>query len=56
VAEGIASGAYRYQARVLVAASASEVADRVPGMPAVIEAVDDQRCRLSEAPITWTRS
>ena len=46
VAEGIASGAYRYQARVLVGATASEVADRVPGAAAVIEAVDDRRCLL----------
>jgi predicted DNA-binding transcriptional regulator YafY len=44
VAEGIAAGAYRYQARVLVGAPASEVADRVPGTAAVIEAVDEHTC------------
>jgi predicted DNA-binding transcriptional regulator YafY len=46
VAEGIAAGAYRYQARVLVAAPAGVVADQVPGLGAVIEAVDDQSCLL----------
>jgi predicted DNA-binding transcriptional regulator YafY len=41
VAEGIASGAYKYRARVLVHAPASVVAERVPDMSAVIEAVDE---------------
>ena len=46
VAEGIASGAYRYQARVMVGAPAAEVAARVPGLGVVIEAVDEERCLL----------
>jgi len=46
VAEGIASGVYRFQARVLVGAPASVVADQVPGLVAVVEAVDDERCLL----------
>jgi predicted DNA-binding transcriptional regulator YafY len=41
VAEGIASGAYKHRARVLVDAPASVVADRVPDMSAVIEAVGE---------------
>jgi hypothetical protein len=41
------STAYRYQARVLVAAPASVVADKVPVLAAVVEAVDDRRCLLS---------
>jgi predicted DNA-binding transcriptional regulator YafY len=41
VAEGIAAGAYRYQARVLVAAPADVVAARMPGLGAVIEAVSE---------------
>jgi predicted DNA-binding transcriptional regulator YafY len=44
VAEGIASGAYRYQARVLVAAPADVVAARIPGLGAVIEAVSESEC------------
>lgn len=46
VAEGIASGAYRYQARVLMGAPADVLADRIPGNVAVIEAVDDRQCLL----------
>lgn len=44
VAEGIAAGAYRYQARVLVAAPADVVAARMPGLGAVIEAVSESSC------------
>ena len=44
VAEGIAAGAYRYQARVLVAAPADVVAARMPGLGAVIEAVSESTC------------
>jgi predicted DNA-binding transcriptional regulator YafY len=44
VAEGIAAGAYRYQARVLVAAPADVVAARMPGLGAVIEAVSESAC------------
>lgn len=44
VAEGIAAGAYRYQARVLVAAPADVVAARIPGLGAVIEAVSESSC------------
>ena len=44
VAEGIAAGAYRYQARVLVAAPAGVVAARIPGLGAVIEAVGESEC------------
>ena len=44
VAEGIASGAYRYQARVLVAAPADVVAARIPGLGAVVEAVSESAC------------
>ncbi|HZZ52969.1 MAG TPA: WYL domain-containing protein [Trebonia sp.] len=44
VAEGIAAGAYRYQARVLVAAPADVVAARIPGLGAVIEAVSESAC------------
>jgi predicted DNA-binding transcriptional regulator YafY len=44
VAEGIASGAYKYRARVLVDAPASVVAGRVPDMSAVIEAVSEHTC------------
>jgi predicted DNA-binding transcriptional regulator YafY len=44
VAEGIASGAYRYRARVLIGAPADVVAARLPGLGAVLEAVDDRRC------------
>jgi predicted DNA-binding transcriptional regulator YafY len=46
VAEGIASGAYKYQARVLIRAPAAAVAERSPGMGVVIEAVDDDDCLL----------
>ena len=46
VAEGIASGAYRYQARVMVGAPAGVVAAREPGLGAVVEAVDEERCLL----------
>jgi predicted DNA-binding transcriptional regulator YafY len=46
VAEGIASGAYRYQARVLVGAPAEVVAARVPSLAGVVEAVDERRCLL----------
>ena len=44
VAEGIAAGAYRYQAKVLVAAPADVVAARMPGLGAVIEAVSESSC------------
>jgi predicted DNA-binding transcriptional regulator YafY len=44
VAEGIAAGAYRYQARVLVAAPADVVAARIPGLGAVVEAVSESAC------------
>lgn len=44
VAEGIAAGAYRYQARVLVAAPADVVAARMPGLGAIIEAVSESAC------------
>jgi predicted DNA-binding transcriptional regulator YafY len=44
VAEGIAAGAYRYQARVLVAAPADVVAARIPGLGAVVEAVSESEC------------
>jgi predicted DNA-binding transcriptional regulator YafY len=44
VAEGIAAGAYRYQARVLVAAPADVVAARIPGLGAVVEAVNESSC------------
>jgi predicted DNA-binding transcriptional regulator YafY len=44
VAEGIASGAYRYQARVLVAAPADVVAARISGLGAVVEAVSESTC------------
>src|SRR5580700_6896702 len=44
VAEGIASGAYRYQAKVLVAAPADVVAARIPGLGAVVEAVSESAC------------
>jgi predicted DNA-binding transcriptional regulator YafY len=44
VAEGIAAGAYRYQARVLVAAPADVVAARIPGLGAVVEAVSESTC------------
>jgi predicted DNA-binding transcriptional regulator YafY len=44
VAEGIAAGAYRYQARVLVAAPADVVAARIPGLGAVVEAVSESSC------------
>ena len=44
VAEGIASGAYRYQAKVLVAAPADAVAARIPGLGAVVEAVSESAC------------
>jgi predicted DNA-binding transcriptional regulator YafY len=44
VAEGIAAGAYRYQARVLVAAPAGVVAARMPGLGAVVEAVSESAC------------
>jgi predicted DNA-binding transcriptional regulator YafY len=46
VAEGIASGGYRHQARVRIAAPAPEVAARVPPQAAVIEAIDDESCLL----------
>ena len=44
VAEGIAAGAYRYRARILVAAPADVVAARMPGLGAVIEAVSESAC------------
>jgi hypothetical protein len=44
VAEGIAAGAYRYQARVLVPAPADVVAARMPGLGAVVEAVSESAC------------
>ena len=44
VAEGIAAGAYRYQARVLVTAPADVVAARMPGLGAVVEAVSESAC------------
>jgi predicted DNA-binding transcriptional regulator YafY len=47
VAEGIAAGAYRYQARVLVAAPADVVAARVPALAAVVEATGDDQCLIT---------
>lgn len=44
VAEGIAAGGYRYQARVLVAAPADVVAARIPGLGAVVAAVSESAC------------
>lgn len=46
VAEGIAAGGYRYQARVRIEAPAHVVAARVPPQAAVIEAIDDTSCLL----------
>jgi predicted DNA-binding transcriptional regulator YafY len=46
VAEGIAAGAYRYRARVLIDAPADVLAERIPGNVAVIEAVDERQCLL----------
>jgi predicted DNA-binding transcriptional regulator YafY len=46
VAEGIASGGYRHQARVRIAAPAPVVAALVPPEAAVIEAIDDTSCLL----------
>ncbi len=46
VAQGIAFGGFRYQARVRIAAPAHLVAARVPPSAAVIEAIDDTSCLL----------
>jgi predicted DNA-binding transcriptional regulator YafY len=47
VSEGISSGPYRWRATVLLAAPAEVVAAKVPATVAVIEALDEQHCRLS---------
>lgn len=44
---GVASGAYRYQARFLVRAPAEEVADRIANTIGTVEPVDASTCILS---------
>jgi predicted DNA-binding transcriptional regulator YafY len=44
---GVASGAYRYQARFLMRASAEQVADRISNTIGTIEPVDSSTCILS---------
>ncbi|HEY7146532.1 MAG TPA: WYL domain-containing protein [Streptosporangiaceae bacterium] len=46
VSEGVAVGAYRWRARVLLEVPASEAAALVPPTAGVIEAVDEDRCLL----------
>ncbi|TDO45708.1 putative DNA-binding transcriptional regulator YafY [Kribbella sp. VKM Ac-2527] len=44
---GVASGGYRYQARIRIAAAAEAVADKISSTIGTIEAVDDSTCILS---------
>ncbi|GAB3973278.1 hypothetical protein GCM10027615_36270 [Plantactinospora veratri] len=46
VADSVGAAPYRYRARVLVHAPATEVAERVPPTAGLVEAVDRQSCLL----------
>jgi hypothetical protein len=44
--QGVASGAYRYQARFVIQAPADQIADRIPSTVGTVEAIDSTSCLL----------